>query len=123
MFSRLGRRVVSLQRRKFSDTLYPDKAKKYAMPKFKGQGKITPEMEKGADGAMEYISAIGAFITCAAFMFLPFVGSEQTIDQWARLEAEKRLQMQADGEEVAYGVYYHEADYRKWADKSDEEDE
>ena len=61
-------------------------------------------------------------ITCAVFLYMPFMKSAETLDQWARKEAEVRLALKADGEDVEYGVWYSDAGKTEWAAAGEEEE-
>lgn len=56
-----------------------------------------------------------------AFLYMPFTNSEQSLDIWARAEAEARLARKEDGEDVEYGVWYSET--KPWLQKEGEDDD
>lgn len=110
----------NLRRRGLSDKahLYPDRSQAHTRPDFSQAG---PALEKGENGVMEALAGATILITCAAFMYLPHVKSEQTLKQWARVEALKRLEMKENDEPIEYGVWYSEQG-AIWNSPSKEED-
>ena len=58
----------------------------------------------------------------AAFLCIPFMGTNYTLDMWARDEAEVRLARKENGEDVEYGVWYSDAQ-KPWLQKEGEDDD